>query len=101
MTTETTDAPPPADTEEDDGDDDGIYFQLCCTCGVEFGVPDEYDTHRRNDGRTFYCPNGHGQSYTDSTASQLAKAKQDLAVVKGWAEKMEAKLEKRKWFGLS
>lgn len=44
----------------------------CATCGVLYAVTDEYDARRRFDGQSFYCPNGHSQSYT-SEASRLRK----------------------------
>ena len=43
----------------------------CVSCGIVFQVPDEWDESRVDDGRTFWCPNGHGQSYEDSTDEKL------------------------------
>ena len=31
----------------------------CGECGVAFCMPTSLYQHRRNDGETFYCPNGH------------------------------------------
>jgi uncharacterized C2H2 Zn-finger protein len=39
----------------------------CCVCGVVFGVPDFFLEARRKDKKTFYCPNGHNLSYTESS----------------------------------
>lgn len=52
-----------------------VLFALnCCRCGIEFAMPDAYDTKRREDHGTFYCPNGHPQSYTGKTeAEKLAE----------------------------
>ncbi len=36
---------------------------VCCKCGIEFHVPDHWDNKRREDHKTFYCPNGHPQGY--------------------------------------
>ena len=36
---------------------------VCITCGIEFAPPEHYESARREDGRTFYCPNGHELSY--------------------------------------
>ena len=43
----------------------------CYSCGVEFSSP--VISKRRNDGRAFWCPNGHQQSYSETEASKLKK----------------------------
>lgn len=35
----------------------------CPSCGIPFGMPEWYERDLRNDHRTFYCPNGHGQHF--------------------------------------
>jgi len=45
----------------------------CCNCGVTFFVPTDLQQRALKDGRTFYCPNGHGQSYTESERDRLKK----------------------------
>lgn len=40
-----------------------IAYISCYRCGIEFGVPEDYDRARVRDHRSFYCPNGHGQHY--------------------------------------
>lgn len=47
----------------------------CSACGVLFAVPDDVDKELVDSGRTFYCPNGHAQHYTNSTAKQLKDEK--------------------------
>ena len=47
--------------------------QECCHCGVIFGVPEICGKNYRKTKQTFYCPNGHGQSYTESEAERLQK----------------------------
>ena len=51
----------------------------CCSCGALFAVPTDVNDELVDSGRSFCCPNGHSQSYTNSTARQLQKAKDDLA----------------------
>lgn len=46
----------------------------CCTCGVIFAVDRSYLDARKTDLATFYCPNGHGMSYTQSEADRLRAA---------------------------
>ena len=42
----------------------------CCTCGVLFGMDDGVYCNRADDGARFFCTNGHGQSFTESTVSK-------------------------------
>jgi len=43
----------------------------CYKCGVMFAVDKQLDAAWRRDKTTFHCPNGHGQSYSKSTAEIL------------------------------
>ncbi len=43
----------------------------CCSCGVLFTMPAALVAQRRKDKASFYCPNGHAQSYTRSLSDQL------------------------------
>jgi len=36
----------------------------CCTCGVRIYFDDDFYNTLRNKHQTFYCLNGHGQSFT-------------------------------------
>ncbi len=51
------------------------YFTIedCCVCGVRFGMPKQMVAQRRRDRESFYCPNGHGQSYRVSEADRLKR----------------------------
>lgn len=51
----------------------------CCICGVQWGVPTELYQYWKRDGTSFYCPNGHRQSMTDTTKQQLERAQKQLA----------------------
>ena len=35
----------------------------CATCSIPFCLPASYLDNARNNGATFYCPNGHSLSY--------------------------------------
>lgn len=48
-----------------------LYVQSCCSCGVTFGMPNDMDDQRRKDGKSFYCPNGHSQSYSETDGKRL------------------------------
>lgn len=45
----------------------------CCNCHMIFWIPVKMDERLRNDKASFYCPQGHSQSYTGE--SQEAKIK--------------------------
>lgn len=57
-----------------------LYIKVCITCGITYGVPQDFNEQRREDGEMFYCPNGHGLHYTEKTSTRL---KRDLARVEG------------------
>lgn len=56
-----------------------MFIETCCDCGVTFAFTDGYREEKRKNGKTFYCPNGHAQHYTNSDAEKLRNA---LATVK-------------------
>ena len=45
----------------------------CCNCGVIWGVSPQLQQNWRRTKNIFFCPNGHSQSYTESTADILRK----------------------------
>ena len=56
-----------------------LEVQNCCTCGIQFGVPKDYDSRLRKTGKSFYCPNGHSQSYTVGETEEQKLKKQLIA----------------------
>lgn len=63
-----------------------IYVQNCCSCGITFGVPTDFDAKRREDHQSFYCPSGHPQSYRGKTEEQKQRDR---------AERLERQLANR------
>jgi len=61
-----------------------VCFESCGTCG-KCGCPMAFESHfleqRRNDGSTFYCPNGHPRAFRES---ELAKAQKLLETERKW-----------------
>lgn len=55
-----------------------FFLQNCVVCGICFAVPQEFQDSRRRDGETFYCPNGHTMSYTETEAMKLLKEKDQV-----------------------
>jgi len=48
-----------------------MYVSDCPNCGVVYGITRAYELRRREDGKNFYCPNGHSGSFGES---EIAKA---------------------------
>lgn len=46
-------------------------LEECCECGIDFGFTASFQANLKKTKQTFYCPNGHAQSYTKSTADIL------------------------------
>lgn len=53
-----------------------LYISDCAHCGVPFGIPKAMERRRRQDGRSFYCPNGHSLFFsTNETEEEKLKKK--------------------------
>ena len=51
--------------------------ETCCACGIPFAIPDYLMDRLRREGGTFYCPNGHGQHYTENEVDRLVRERDD------------------------
>lgn len=84
-----------------------IVTQDCVNCGMRFGVPESFDKMRLEDGRSFYCPAGHSQSYTrrrdeleaararaSALQDQLRATEKSLAAQKGQNTKLKNRVGK-------
>jgi hypothetical protein len=57
----------------------GFYIQSCCTCGVLFGLTNEqHDQLLKNKGKSFYCPNGHGQHYAGKSEAESLRERLEV-----------------------
>jgi hypothetical protein len=59
-------------------------IEECCRCGVKFGIPKQLQDNLRNTHNSFFCPNGHSQSYigetdADKLRRELKRKEQELA----------------------
>jgi len=68
-----------------------MHLEQCCNCGMSFGLPVDYRKRRINDHQTFYCPNGHGQSYKGE--SEAERLKRQLEWEQGRVKRLENSLE--------
>ena len=60
----------------------------CCNCGVMFAVPDTFDEERRDNGKGFYCPNGHTLSYHET---EIQRLRQQVEKEKNRSERAETR----------
>lgn len=77
----------------------------CGQCGVPFGLSTVLAAQRRMDGHPFWCPNGHGVSFSDSPGEKLRTAVTELAHwqaeaarLLGERDRLKERLAKRPWF---
>lgn len=45
----------------------------CYSCAIVFAAPEEWNNNRCNDHKSFFCPNGHSQSYVAKSEAQKYK----------------------------
>ena len=46
---------------------------LTCTCGATHALPEGFLSERRDDHKTFYCPNGHRRHYPQMSDEEKLK----------------------------
>ena len=72
-----------------------MYIETCCNCGTTFAFTKGFYDQRQQDGKGFYCPNGHNQYYTNNQAKKLEDAQKALdraeSNAKYYREEAEAK----------
>lgn len=47
-----------------------LFISDCANCGVIFGIPATLEERRREDHRSFYCPNGHTMYFSGPTPTE-------------------------------
>lgn len=58
----------------------------CSECGILFGMPDWYVQERREDHRSFFCPNRHSQYFPAKSEAEQAKERaEQLSRELAWA----------------
>jgi hypothetical protein len=63
-----------------------IVVEACINCGVPFGLEGKYRKDLLRTGKTFYCPNGHPQVFSNSLETQLKQARENAQWWKNEAE---------------
>lgn len=61
-------------------DTEAMVAVRCYKCNILFHVPERWNTERKEDHSSFWCPVGHEQHYTgQNTKEKLAQKEQELA----------------------
>jgi len=47
-----------------------LELLTCTSCGIAFAMPEHFATGRRNDHRSFWCPNGHEQHFPQESPEE-------------------------------
>ena len=72
----------------------------CPSCGVTYGITEEFARQRQASGQHYFCPNGHTLSWKDSEADilrrHLATAQQDAEWYKARSLEVEGSLRATK-----
>lgn len=50
-----------------------FVIEECYKCHIPFGITNDFHYRKKDDGTSFYCPNGHGQIFTTTTVQKLEK----------------------------
>jgi uncharacterized Zn finger protein (UPF0148 family) len=58
----------------------------CADCGMPFAVPADFERRRREDGKTFYCPQGCKNVYTKSEVDRLREQLRWAERQRDWAQ---------------
>lgn len=69
----------------DTGRVESLYVTDCAGCGVVFAITSDYEQRRREDGKVFYCPNGHHCLWSESEADRERKARKSAERQLEWA----------------
>ena len=52
-----------------------MVVEHCCKCGVAFAITKALEAERANDHKSFWCPNGHGQHYSEENEVEQLERK--------------------------
>ncbi len=69
-----------------------FYVEHCCNCRMPFAMTMDLQRARRDDHKSFYCPQGHGQHYTGP--SEAEKLRGEVERQKQMREAEEARRRK-------
>ena len=62
-----------------------LWATDCPNCAVVFAIPERMQQERYNDGKSFYCPNGHSMSWSVTETDRLHKKLADVEADRKYA----------------
>jgi hypothetical protein len=68
----------------------------CRDCGVEYWLPALFLEYRREKGGTWYCPNGHSWSFTETEVARLKKLVEAKEREVNWQRQLCVKADKER-----
>lgn len=71
---------------------DRTVLEVCCNCGMTFGMPKSFMDARVADAQWFYCPAGHSQQYT-AKEDENKRLKRDLESAQARRQHLADQLE--------
>lgn len=72
-----------------------FFTEECANCGVAFAITMAMQKQLRENRNTFYCPNGHPQSYTLNESARLRLELAAKARALQWEKERTASLDKQ------
>lgn len=63
-----------------------LYVTSCPSCGVIYALTKDYQERRYADAKSFYCPNGHTSSWSETEEKRLRRRAEWAEKQLGWAE---------------
>ena len=77
-----------------------LTVKHCPECGITYAIPKAFIDKRHEDGKHWYCPNGHSIVFTESKVDKLEKqlhaVNTDLGKERYWRNETIADLEHQK-----
>lgn len=75
-----------------------LQQHTCGTCGIIYAMPEDHIARRKQDHEAFYCPNGHGRSFTGKNEAellreQLAAKDREIAAVRSRVDTLRNNLD--------
>lgn len=68
----------------------------CASCAIKYAIPRKFVSERRDDHKSFYCPNGHsqwfpGKSDAEKLRAELEREKERTAHAREWARQEQSR----------
>lgn len=72
------------------------HVHCCAQCGVSYALTAAFEARRRNDHKTFYCPNGHDQYYPQKNEAEKERERAERLQRQVEAREADIRFEQRR-----